>query len=124
MPPEQLFQIPPESAWAAIGSGLVLLLCWIFRSERRASRHELSASQMLTRKEHDEICDKNQEAIASDLTVIKDMLSAQNQSASEHRSKVEETLGTIKTDVAVLQSRMNESRDVEITRVRTRRSKS
>ncbi len=120
MPDPTMFQIPPESVWAAVGGGLVLLLTCLWYLERRQHRQELALSRMLTREEHDKICEKNQQAISSDLTVIKTMLTEQDRKALEHREKVEDSLGTIKTDVAVLQSRMNES--VEVLRIRRKRT--
>lgn len=62
-------------------------------------------ARMLTRHEHETICDKRQKDLADKLAAIQHTLECQDERSSSHRANVSRQLTAIAVKIAVLQTR-------------------
>jgi hypothetical protein len=104
----QLFDPAFFAALTVVGAVIV----WLIRLERRFGH-------MLTRKEHEVICQRNQGGIAAKLNIITEALQRQDSSTDRYRDKVLGELRELAIDVAVVQSQMGLSRRRRITATTT-----
>lgn len=88
------FEVCPS----VIISGLSAAGLWVLRTERKMAR-------MLSRSEHEAICDKRQADLAKALAGIQHTLECQDQRSSTHRANVSRQLTGIAVKIAVLQTR-------------------
>lgn len=90
---------------AAIGvvSVLGLTIGWFVRLERRFGG-------TMTHREHSKICELQQRELADTLKQINDKLEEQNRSAANHRERVTGQLHDIALDMAVVQTRLGNTR--------------
>lgn len=63
----------------------------------------------LTRKEHAEICEEHSSAIEKKVDGILEELRKQRDASVEHRQWVGDSLGTIRTQVALIRDRMGDN---------------
>lgn len=87
-------EIPASTLWAAAAAAIA----WVFRIERWRGR-------MLTRAEHEAICQQRQKEIAERLSAIQRTLESQDDRSSAHRASVSRQLTGISVKIAVLQTR-------------------
>lgn len=91
-----------ETWWIAAGVLATLLStfgAWLIVNERRMGK-------FMTREEHERVCDRRSEAIKGSLEKIEGMLGKQEEQASEHRHKVNDTLTGVRLDVALIKQRL------------------
>jgi hypothetical protein len=86
--------VPDGTAWAALAASFA----WMWRTERKMAR-------MLSRSEHESICDKRQEDLAKKLGAIQHTLECQDERSSTHRASISRQLTSIAVKIAVLQTR-------------------
>ena len=111
MPDPSNFVIPAGVVWTVVGMIALASLGWAFRHERRIGA-------MLTREDHDQICQQRQVEVQNSLTKIISKLDEQDRNALEHREKVETRLNKLSTDVAVVKTRIDEAATRETKRRR------
>jgi hypothetical protein len=95
-----VIQISEAAFWGGV-TVLGAIITWLVRLESRLNAR-------LTRKEHDEICKGRNEALEKKLDTISEQIRQQNESTLQHRQWVGDSLGTIRTHVALIRDRMGD----------------
>ena len=91
--------IPSTEVWAAVGAMIGAAVIFAFTTQR-------SLGKMLTRKEHEKICDVKNQRIEQALTKIDETLNEHIKDTREHRDRVSNSLHTIGLQVAVIETKM------------------
>lgn len=89
-----VFNVSPSAILTAACTGLA----WVIRTERKMAR-------MLSRTEHENICDRRQKDLTRQLASIQKTLQDQDDRSSTHRSAISAKLTAISVKIAVLQTR-------------------
>jgi hypothetical protein len=87
--------VPDGTVWTVAGAAVA----WFVRTERKMAR-------MLSRHEHEAICDKRQKDLTEKLASIQHTLECQDERSSSHRASISSKLTNIAVKIAVLQTRM------------------
>jgi hypothetical protein len=94
-------QIPDGLFWGGVAF-VGTVVGWLVRLEARLNAR-------LTRKEHAEICDRSNGLLAVTLAKIQMTLEKQDDTALFHRQLVGDSLASIRTQVAVIRTRMGDN---------------
>jgi hypothetical protein len=97
--------IPNWAAIAIVVTLLIALVTWMFRLEWRIGTLMVAIASNITRKEHEEICEKQQTQTRSTLSEMKMLIERNHRDATTAREKVDTTLASIHTTVAVMEER-------------------
>lgn len=91
--------IPSTEVWAAVGTIIGAAVIFAFSTQR-------SLGKMLTRKEHEKICDKANAQITQALEKIDEALGEHIKDTRAHRERVANSLHTIGLQVKVIETKM------------------
>lgn len=87
--------IPSTDVWAAVGTIITAAIIFAFATSR-------SLGKMLTRKEHQSICDSKNQEITRTLDRIEGNLSKHMEETREHRDRMNNTMHAMQLRLAVL----------------------
>lgn len=101
--------------WVALGGLALTVIGWFIRLERRLGA-------VMTRDEHEKICDRRQDELREILDEIRSTVHGFAEESKRHRERVNERLGDIRTQIAVLRERQGDDAFDDAGRYRRRPS--